>query len=59
MVEVQMKTVPQFIGKLDEEKNCKSELPRLFTTLLIIGLFLALGATSWLVLYVSNVNVGD
>jgi hypothetical protein len=59
MVEVQMKTVPPFIGKLDEEKTGKSGTPRLFTTALIFGLFLALGATSWLVLYISNVNVGD
>jgi len=54
-----MKTASPFISKLDEEKTGKSGTPRLFTTALIFGLFLALGATSWLVLYISNVNVGD
>jgi len=59
MVEVQMKTLSLSSGKLDEDKTRKNGPPRLFTSVLIFGLLLALGATSWLILYVSNVNVGD
>jgi hypothetical protein len=59
MVEVEMKTLSLSSGKLDEEKTFKSGPPRIFTSVIIFGLLLALGATSWLMLYVSNVNVGD
>jgi hypothetical protein len=60
MVKVETKTMPLASGTHDERKDCARSGPtRLFTPLLISGLLLALGATSWFLLYVSNINVGD
>jgi len=60
MVKCGIETAPISSGKLNDKKACRRTQPsRYFTTAVISGVLLAIGALSWVMLYVANVNVGD
>lgn len=60
MVKCEIETASMSSVKHNDAKTGKSSWSsRFFTTAVISGVLLAIGALSWVMLYIANVNVGD